>query len=286
VIVGTSTCPAPAAVWAALGTLLPPDRLAESVRVSTGRLIPVEIVDLGAAFRLIVAGRVREYRDELRDCADRARIAAVFIALAIDPAGILATPQPPPPSPPPSVAETAPPPSPEPPRRPAAQLSIGATGVAGLGPDAQIVQPGISLRLSVGRGRIAIAGGATALLPVDATVGGVALDHGRVPADLGLRLQRSGRRTEAYGELGVLVAVVSERAVDLAMARGQTSIEIGARGALGLRLAPSSRLAPFGALVAELIPNPAEVFALPQGAAGHTPRVWIGATVGVSLGLW
>ena len=45
----------------------------------------VEIIDLGVPYRIIAAGQVREYRDESRDCAYRARIAAVFVALAIDP---------------------------------------------------------------------------------------------------------------------------------------------------------------------------------------------------------
>ena len=222
VIVGSSSCPEPGAVWAAMGTLLPPDRLAERLRVA-GNLIPVEILDLGASFRLIAAGRVREYRDEARDCADRARVAAVFVALAIDPAGILTTPKPPaPPPPPPEPAGPSAPIVTAP--RPAARIAIGATGVAGLGPDARIVQPGIAVRVAVGRGRIAVAGGAAALLPMEATVGGVRLDHLRVPADVGLRIQGTGSRLQAYAEMGLLVAVVSERAVDLAMARAQTSI--------------------------------------------------------------
>ena len=45
-----------------------------------------------------------------------------------------------------------------------------------------------------------------------------------------------------------------------------------------------SRFAPFAALHAELIPSPAEIFALPRGVAGHTPYVWIGASAGGSVG--
>ena len=87
IIGGPSSCPRPDAVWGELVTLVPPERLEARLRaVARGKTPLVEIVDLGVPYRIIAAGQVREYRDESRDCAYRARIAAVFVALAIDPA--------------------------------------------------------------------------------------------------------------------------------------------------------------------------------------------------------
>ena len=84
---GPSNCPRPDAVWSELVTLVPPERLEARLRaVTRGKTPLVEIVDLGVPYRILAAGQVREYRDESRDCAYRARIAAVFVALAIDPA--------------------------------------------------------------------------------------------------------------------------------------------------------------------------------------------------------
>ena len=77
--------------------------------------------------------------------------------------------------------------------------------------------------------------------------------------------------------------MLSERALDLAAANSRTTIELGVRGALGFRVG-ASRFAPFAALRAELVPIPPEIYALPQGVAGHTPYLWIGASAGASLG--
>ena len=87
-VAGASSCPRPDLVLAELATLLPPDRLGARLRALPGTPAVVELVDLGVPFQVIVAGRVREYRDEARDCVHRARVAAVFVALTIDPASL------------------------------------------------------------------------------------------------------------------------------------------------------------------------------------------------------
>ena len=115
-VAGASSCPRPDLVLAELATLLPPDRLAARLRAYSGTPAVVELVDLGVPFQVIVAGRVREYRDEARDCVHRARVAAVFVALTIDPAFVAAA-APPPVTPPPPPAPTVVEPMPAPRRR-------------------------------------------------------------------------------------------------------------------------------------------------------------------------
>ncbi len=278
IIRGPSTCPLPDAVWAELGTLLPRDRLNARLRAVAGNAGPVvQIVDLGVPYRVIAAGRVREYRDATRDCAYRARIAAVFVALAIDPAEISTEQPAPPPSPP------APPPAAAVPRA-VARFDLGAEGQLGVGSGNRTADAGGSLRLAIGRRRFAFVAGTVALAPVATYLGGVRLRQWRLPVDVGVRAQLAGKRLEPYGELSLDAAFLSERAPDLASPKSGTSVELGVRACVGARLATHGHFAPFAALGAELLPNPPAVFALPQGVVGHTPLLWIGATVGASLG--
>jgi hypothetical protein len=278
-IAGASSCPRPDLVLSELAMLLPPERLGPRLRALAGPAPVVELIDLGVPFQVVVAGRVREYRDERRDCTHRVRVAAVFVALTIDPASIA---MPPPPPPPVTVSEAAPPPAPMPP--PAAlRLDVAAALNAGVGSADRVAHPGVALRLALGRGPLAFAAGAIALLPVDTSVGGVSLRQWRLPFDAGIRASLGGGRFASYGELGLCAAVVSETARDLASGGSGTAVEIGARAAVGVRTTGASRFAPFVALHAELIPSPAEIYALPRGAAGHTPYVWIGASAGATV---
>jgi hypothetical protein len=147
------------------------------------------------------------------------------------------------------------------------------------------VHAGGALRVAAGRGRLALVAGVTTLAPADASVGGVRLRQWRLPVDVGVRARAVNARVEAYGELGVAAALLSERALDLARAESRATVELGVRAAAGYRFATASRFAPFFALQAELVPFPPAIFALPQGIAGHTPLLWIGATAGVSMGV-
>ena len=277
---GSSSCPRPDLVLAELATLLPPDRLGARLRAYSGTPAVVELVDVGVGFQVIVAGRVREYRDEARDCVHRARVAAVFVALTIDPAFVAAAAPPPVAPPPPTIVE----PVPAPVTPPRARIDVAAALDAGVGSADRVTQAGAALRLTIGRGRLAFVAGAIALWPVDTSVGGVRLHQWRLPFDAGVRVNlAAGRSLAPYAEIGLCAAVLSETALDLSTANSRTAVEIGARAAFGVRVG-ASRLAPFAALHAELIPSPPEIYALPQGVAGHAPYLWIGASAGASLG--
>jgi hypothetical protein len=286
---GPSACPRPDAVWNELVTLVPPERLEARLRTLPHDKTPlVELIDLGVPYRIVAAGQVREYRDETRDCAYRARIAAVFVALAIDPAQLpaqLPVQSPPQPAmPPPAAIAPTMPPALDAQLSPRVRLDVGATVVGGVGPEDRVVHVGAELRWSAGRQWVGPDVGVTALLPVDNTVGGVRLRQWRLPVDAGVRARIAGPRFERYGELGVSAALISERALDLASSKSQTGLELGVRLAAGLH-ASHGRFAPFAALSGELVPVPPAIFALPAGTAGHTPIFWIGATAGVSIGL-
>jgi hypothetical protein len=278
-VAGPSTCPRPDMVLAELAALLPPERLAARLRATPGAP-PVELIDRGVPFDVAISGRVREYRDEARDCTQRARVAAVFVAMTIDPASIGAPA--PPPAAPPAAAPTIVASMPVEPVPARVRLELAGAIDAGLGSD-RVAQGGLELRLVAGAGRVAFVAGASASWPADTTVGGVRLRQWRVPADAGVRLQLAGSRIAPWAEVSLVAALLSETALDLASAQSQKTIELGARGGLGVRFG-ASRWAPFAALHAELVPSPAEIYALPRGVAGHTPYIWIGVRAGASVG--
>jgi hypothetical protein len=289
---GASACPAPQAVRAEVETLVPRERLNARLRAIGGVSPPVEVIDLGVPFQVVAAGNLREYRDEPRDCAHRARIAAVFVVLVIDPAAILNAPAAtavlPVASPPEAVVAAAPAPPAPLPGRARARLGLGAAAEAGVGADARVGQLGLALRLGFGGGRWGLSLGAVALAPVDTTIGGVRLHHRRVPADVGVRAQGAigvgARRLEPYAEIGAGVALVQESALDLAASQTRTAVELGVRGGAGIYLAGSSRLMPFLSLHVELVPSPPTISALPRGVIGHTPSLWVGASAGAAWG--
>lgn len=299
-IAGASTCPAPAAVRTEIELLVPRERLNARLRALGGNGPLVEIVDRGVPFQVTAAGSTREYRDETRDCAYRARVAAVFVALVIEPGAIpparVSAPPPVAPPPPPAPADAtviATPAAAEParPQRARLRLALGAGVEGGVGSGARIGQAGLGLRVAAGGGRWALAVGATALAPVDTSIGGISLRQWRVPADVSLRAQgaiplNEHRVLEPYAELGAAVALLRESGLGLANGDTRTSAELGVRVAAGVHLAGDSRIAPFLALHGELVPSPPAISALPRGVVGHTPLVWVGATAGAAWRLF
>lgn len=277
-ISGGSNCPEPEAVRAELLSLIPPSRL--DAHLSTrAEALDVHLDDLGGAYRVAASGRSRDHRDAARDCRRRAQVAALFVALIIDPAGAgMPVSEAAHSTPPAAPAPTSPPP---PARVASFRFELGAAASAGLG-GAGAVQYGLALRFVLGR-RVALVIGGTASGPLDTTLSGVSLRQWRLPLDVGLRLVRSGQRVTTHVDVGLLAALISERATALATARSETSLEMGLRLSAGLALHGSRRIAPFGALHLEVVPVPVEVFALPRGVLGHTPYIWFGATLGAMV---
>ena len=241
------------------------------------------------------AGR-RLYRDDLRDCDNRARAAALYIALIIDPAAFAGggpdrarpTPVPPPPplpAPPLELARSA---SAEAgPTRFRSRLELGAAVASG-SDDAVNPHPGAELRLVVGRGRATLSAGGLLLLPRDTSLSGVRNRQQRGRGDVSVRIDATTGRLQVYGEAGPTAAWLSEEAIDLNASQKQTGVELGARVALGVRAARSgdARWRAFAVAHAEVIANPRQVVVLPRGSLGDTPWLWTGVTAGISVGLF
>jgi hypothetical protein len=269
-------CPDQTAVWSELGTLVPRDRLVARLGAVTGAGPAIAIADLGATYRVRAAGRIRVYHDEARACGERARVAALFIALAIDPADTVAA------APPPAIVAAAPPPPPPAAAaRPLIDLEIGPAFDVGLGAGTTTLAPAGLIGVVVGRGRLAALVAIAPDLPADASAGSARLRQWRAPVTLGVRARLGHERVQPYAELGLAAGPIGARGRDLVSPSAAVSLELGVAAALGLRI--GGRTGGFLVARGEVVPDPPEVFALPAGPTGHTARVWIGAAAGLSL---
>lgn len=187
---GTSACPDPGAVWSALSILIGPERLESRLRTLAAQGPPIAVADLGAAYRIRAGNQLRQYDDDARDCAERAKVAALFVALAVDSVEHAAQAKASAPAPEPSLPVTVPvvgarepvPPSPK------QRLLVLEVGVGGhLGVNLWAAAPGGLVRVSGGRGRLALVVGIRGSAPVDATIEGVRVRQWRAAADLAVR---------------------------------------------------------------------------------------------------
>jgi len=288
VVQGTSACPEPRAVWAALGALVVIDGVEPRLRALPGGPPPVEVTDRGAAFRVRVGDRTRDYEDTARDCGNRAKLAALFVALAADSAEDPLPAKPPeaPPAPPPPVNVTASqPPAARPVGRHTLSLEVGADARVAIG--ASSTAPGALVQLAFERGRWELTAGARGGAPAEATIGEVHVRQWRVAAQLAARVRLGDDRPVfPFLELGAVAALLSERATDLATARAGEAGELGIVGGGGVRFLRRGWGSAFVLVEAELDPAPPTISALPAGEVGRTPRLWAGAAAGVSVGLF
>ncbi len=281
VIGGSSACPRPDAVWSALETLIPWEHLEGHARTLSPSSSTVEILDLGLRYRVIAGGRVREYKDDAHDCDHRARVAAVFVALALAP-GYFGQP-----TTPPVAVAPVPPPVPQPPpvlpSRHAFRVDVGASYMAGLSVDHHAA-PGVTARLAMAWATWGFVVGMTVPLPTETTVNGLAIREFRAPVDAGVRLRLRTNPVEIAGEGGLSVAWLHDSAPDLALSTARSTIEWGLRAGLTVRLSSTTLFSPFVTAHVEFVPRPTALWAVPQGHLGDSPMFWAGLTAGASLG--
>jgi hypothetical protein len=249
----------------------------------TGTLpqVPITVTDRGDSYVVDVGGRTKMYADPARNCRERARVSAAFIALALAPetapAGSSAstsssspssasssasssseTPPPPapataaPPPPPPSTATTPPPPAPTsgpghhaPAVPPWARFDL--RGAFEDGPEIGAVGGGGMVRAAFGWKAI---GGHVLCEWLGAGSTALRSHSGRVslerwPCAIGgtARVLTEDPHLEASFDLGLALGALRAEGHDLAANEGHTVLEIGARAAadLLLRLGPEAR---------------------------------------------
>jgi hypothetical protein len=240
------------------------------------------LADLGDAFEVTAGGQVQRYADVARDCTERARVAAVFVALAMNPLSLEAPP-PPPPVPPLAIQ-----PSPPPPERERSWLSVGVAarvdGAVGADNDATAgVTGGGELDVVVGRGSFGIEATAGVVTPTHNTIAAVEVSQQRFPCSLSAAFRRrAGAHLELGAAVGAALTPFTLHGQGLDMTLPVTRLDAGARVKLELRVTGPT-LEPFANLHVEYFPRTYEIAVAPLGNIGTTAPLQLGLSVGVAL---
>ncbi len=267
------TCPQKDEVQRELSPLL--DRWKTKAEPEPG-MPEARLIDQGESFLVSVAGDTRTLSDPARDCAERARAAAVIIALRLDLTDEDAT------SPPPM------PPSEDPPRseRPPSPLSEFEISVGGrlqksidaaddptFGPFlmARLRKNSLSAQLSMG-----IQSNATA------TAQGVDLRFLRLPLDAGIGWVHSEGKWLLEPLALIAFDYIRASAPELDEGDVQGRFELGPR--LGFRISRVlGRFRIFGLVDVTWFPREYFIEVEPLGRISTTPHWWFGARLGLGL---
>jgi hypothetical protein len=271
---GDGTCPSPALVAGALRAIAPRHEVTLDEAVMAGDL-SVRVRDREEGFELRVGERGRTIRDPQRHCAERARTAALIIALALEPP-FVALPQPP-----------GRPPAPAAPRALRADLEVGAAFDVSPGVERQSgsLAAGVAIRGAVGLSWIKGVLGLGLVSPLTLDLGVARARLWRLPLDLALRVATQWRFLEISGELGLAMDIVMASGEEIAASRSGTRLELGFRAAATLAVRPWGRWGLFASPCFTFIPSPSELQTQPQGVVGTTPRLRTGALVGLTVRL-
>jgi len=242
----------------------------------------VWVADAGEEFRVKVRDVERVIANPVRDCEERARIAAVLVALVVDPPLPAADSGAPELELPPAPPASSPPPAPSEPWSWAAMagatvaLAPGSEGSRtwGAGPlvRGQLGQRGWDLALT-----------AAFVSPVslDLENGGVRLT--RAPLDLSGSLSWGG--SELRGVLGAGLAgdLLHLEGTGVAQAQSSLRFDVGLRAHVGVRFRFGAKVWGVTEVSGTYFPRPYEFEVPPHGVVGHTPAYWLGAAIGVQF---
>lgn len=195
--------------------------------------VSARIDDEGDRVRIRVVNEERVFRDASRSCGERARTAAVFLGLVLDPP-VLPETKPAPPAPP--VARPAPAPAPAPPEA-AVPLTLHLGPMLQAAPISDAAQlplaGGFGGRLAWGR-RLGLAIGAAFFLPTRLALPAADARLVWLPFDVSLRATHETGPVAFTGELGPELALLFASGEAVKNPRTSTRLEVGARGAVSL----------------------------------------------------
>src|SRR3954471_5912579 len=241
----TGNCPSAEAVTAALGSALGDD-------AKSGGADVARVSDDGDRFSVAALGQIRQYADPARDCDERARSAAVFIALAFNPPMS-------PVAPGPAVRAGAAPqaaivaPTAAPARASERWIDVAVAARFDGGPAPETgAAIGFEARATVGWRWLGVAATAGVLAPAESKLSAITVRQQRFPLSLAVTARRAlSPRFGGAGAGGVALVPLTLRGEALDSASQATRLDAGARLAFELRIRATSRLAPFVDLHAE-----------------------------------
>lgn len=271
-------CPNQEGVQTVLRSLLP---VADRAPVPDGAV--AEIVDRGDSFVVVSGGRTKTYADRDRNCAQRARIAAAFVALVL---GL---------GPVPSVGEQAPPPpaTAAPPRQRSAGLRWWRVAVRGAFQESSplgLTSPGIALDVAGGWGSLGGEASCAWIAGADVPLArGATVVLERVPCVLGPMARFFvGQRVETDLKVGLALGTLRAEGQGFATKYGSARLEVGARLAFdaSFRLSADVPIVPIAGVEVTYYPAPYDLVVAPTGVVARTPSVWAGATAGLCWNLF
>ncbi len=286
VVIEGGSCPSAVEVREQLEPLLG-DALGGSLAAAPPERL--RVVDDGDRYRIEVGTTVREVADPERNCAERARISAVFIAmnLALPPA----------PLPGPVTREPVPVVVEEPGARLApgqpvdravrSHVEVGLMVELAASPEARAVEPGGRLGLSWRRPSWIYTVNTGVVAPArlelePRAAGGGRVELLRVPTQLGVTWARQGRRVEVGPLLALVGDVLLLRGRDLAANDSATRFDPGAALGAVLRARAGAHAWAFSTLTAAGYPVEYRLRVEPTGTAGRVPHWWFGLGLGLA----
>jgi hypothetical protein len=242
------------------------------------------LADLGAAFEVTAAGQTRRYADPSRDCAERARDAAVFIALMLNPPTLQLLPAEPRS---PGVSTVAATPATPPWRWATVALALRYDDAAGGGNGALAGDAvGGEIRGIVGRRGLGLSAAVGALSPTNGQIGSVSVRQQRFPCSIAALVRhRLASDVEVRASGGVSLTPVTLRGPTLTTSIPATRLDAGALFAVELwTVAWEGRVAPFASLHVEYFPRAYAIDVAPLGSIGSTAPFQVGLSLGIAFG--
>lgn len=234
----------------------------------------IEISDSGDSYRISVGATEREVNDPQRDCQERAKVSAVFIALNLP----TRAPQAPPPP-------ASPPPSPQPVARSSQmQLVLQLLGAVEHAPELSRTGNGLYVGPSLRTGRFDLTLNSGIFAPL--SVAGAEREAAtyelwRFPTSLTLGFNSDARGLGIGIAAGLAVDVLRFRGLQLPNPDSGLRVNPGFVLALPLRLHASRHVAAVLMPTLTLFPRTYIVRLEPTRTLDESPRFWLGARIGL-----
>ena len=284
-VMGPDACPTAKQVATVLERMLPRTKItAESGPPGASE---ATVSDQGTHFLVTVGGQERSFVDGGRQCTERARHAAVFVALVVDPPAIaeLGPEAPAVPARPAAAVDTARPP----PARPSSAMSWDVA----LGAVMLVAPAGEGRRTAVVQGLAAFARGkrgfhvgfGAGVLRGTLQFDAAETDAIWIPVDVAAGFTTRTTVWEIGAEVGPNASILSIVAENLRQTSRQVRVEVGGRASAWSRFWFSKQFAAFLSAEAVFRPVPYVLDIDPRGSIGETPPLWFGASAGIAAAL-